>query len=38
MIEIITEKVEMPELDNRRFQKEYKPKLNRWIVIDGEEN
>lgn len=38
MIEIITEKVKMPELDERRFQKDFNGKLKRWVVIDGEDN
>jgi hypothetical protein len=38
MVEIITEKVEMPEYDKRRFQKDYNGKLKRWIVTDGEDN
>lgn len=41
MIEIIIEEVEMPELYNRRFQKEcknYGSKKEEWSVIDTETN
>jgi len=36
MIEIITEKVEMPDLRKRKFQKEYKN--NEWVVVDAEQD
>lgn len=36
MIEIIKEEVKMPDLDKRRFQKEYKN--NNWFVRDTETN
>jgi len=34
MIEIITHKVEMPELCKRRYRKEPSTNLDKWIVID----
>lgn len=36
MIEIITEKIEMPELSKRKFQNDCKK--NKWQVIDTETN
>ena len=41
MIEIITEKVEMPELNKQRFQKDcknYGSLKEEWLVIDTETN
>lgn len=36
MIEIITEKVEMPDLNDRRYQKLFEG--NKWMVIDTHNN
>jgi len=36
MIEIITEKVEMPAINDRRYQKDFKN--NRYMVIDTQDN
>jgi hypothetical protein len=41
MIEIIIEKIEMPEISKRRFQKEcknYGSRKEQWLVIDTETN
>lgn len=42
MIEIITEHVEMPELDKRRYQKNcvnpHTIKQDKWVVIDTQDN
>lgn len=41
MIEIITEKVEMPDVSKQRFQKEcenYGSRKEKWLVIDTETN
>lgn len=41
MIEIITKKVEMPEISKQRFQKEcknYGSRNEEWLVIDTETN
>ncbi len=34
MIKIITENVEMPSIDSRKFQKDFKN--GRWVVVDSE--